>query len=346
MEKREPNKEACLIAAYINNWITEYVPVICNASPKTIQAYRTAITLYLAFLETDKGVSPSTLHFRHFDHDYIEEWLKWLRDRRNCCPYTCNCRLAALRAYIKYIATRDVTYLYLSQNTALIPRQKVPKRKIDGLSKAAVSAIMKEPDTQTRTGRRDMALMVLLYGTAARLDEILSMKVGQLHLNGPKPFATVMGKGSKLRTLYLLPKAVAHLKAYMKEYHSEGRQERYLFYSRNHNAYGKLTQPAIDKRLKLYAQRAHEKCSDVPLNLHAHQFRHAKSSHWLEDGMNIVQISLLMGHAHIQTTMGYMDITTEQESKALATLEDENDAKLSKKWKGNESKLLALCGLQ
>jgi site-specific recombinase XerD len=229
---------------------------------------------------------------------------------------------------------------------ALIPRQKVSKRKIDGLSKAVVNAIMKEPDTKTKTGRRDMALIVLLYGTAARLDEILSMKVGQLHLNEPKPFATVMGKGSKPRTLYLLPKAVAHLTAYMKEYHPEGRQERFLFYSRNHNAYGKLTQPAIDKRLKLYAQRAHEKCPEVPLNLHAHQFRHAKSSHWLEDGMNIVQVSLLMGHAHIQTTMGYLDITTEQESKALATLEDENEAKLSKKWKGRESSLLALCGLQ
>lgn len=183
MEKRKPSKEACLIAAYIKNWLTEYVPVICNASPKTLQAYRTAMTLYLVFLETEKCVSPSTLQFRHFDHDYVEEWLKWLRDKRNCCPYTCNCRLAALRAYMKYIGTRDVTWLYLSQNTALIPRQKVPKRKIDGLSKAAVSAIMKEPDTQTRTGRRDMALLVLLYGTAARLDEILSMKVEQLHLN-------------------------------------------------------------------------------------------------------------------------------------------------------------------
>lgn len=346
MEKRKPGKEACLIATYINNWITEYVPVICNASPKTVQAYKAAITLYLLFLETDKGVSPSTLCFRHFDHDYVEEWLKWLKEKRGCCPYTCNCRLASLRAFVKYVGTRDVTYLYLSQNTALIPRQKVPKRKICGLTKTAVHAILKEPDTQTKTGRRDMAFMVLLYGTAARLDEILSMKVGQLHLNEPKPFATVMGKGSKPRTLYLLPKAVAHLKAYLKECHPEGRLERYLFYSRNHDAYGKLTQPAIDKRLKLYAQRAHEKCPEVPVNLHAHQFRHAKSSHWLEDGLNVVQISLLMGHAHIQTTMGYLDITPEQESKALATLEDENEAKLSKKWKDHESKLLTLCGLQ
>ena len=173
MEKRKPNKEAYLIASYINSWITEYVPVICNASPKTLQAYKTAVTLYLVFLETDKGVAPSTLSFRHLHHDYVEEWLKWLKIKRNCCPYTCNCRLASLKAFIKYVSTRDVTYLYLYQNMALIPRQKVSKRKIDGLSKAVVNAIMKEPDTKTKTGRRDMALSVLLYGTAARLDEIL-----------------------------------------------------------------------------------------------------------------------------------------------------------------------------
>ena len=168
MGKMKPSKEACLFATYINNWLTEYVPVICNASPKTIQTYKTAITLYLVFLDAEKGVTPSTLQFRHIDYDYVEEWLKWLRDKRNCCPYTCNCRLASLKAFIKYISTRDVSYLYLFQNTALIPRQKVPKRKIDGLSKAVVNAIMKEPDTQTKTGRRDMALIVLLLLLSAK----------------------------------------------------------------------------------------------------------------------------------------------------------------------------------
>ena len=69
---------------------------------------------------------------------------------------------------------------------------------------------------------------------------------------------------------------------------------------------------------------AHDKCSDVPLDLHAHQFRHAKASHWLENGMNIAKISNLLGHENIQTTMVYLDITTEQEEKALETLEDEN----------------------
>lgn len=69
----------------------------------------------------------------------------------------------------------------------------------------------------------------------------------------------------------------------------------------------------------------------MPLGLHAHQFRHGKASHWLEDGMNIVQISFLLGHEQLQTTMVYLDITAEEKAKALATLEDENDKKVSAK---------------
>ena len=61
--------------------------------------------------------------------------------------------------------------------------------------------------------------------------------------------------------------------------------------------------------------------------------------------MNIVQISFLLGHSNVQTTMTYLDITTEQEEKALATLEDENDKKIKKKWKSNMDSLASLCGL-
>ena len=74
--------------------------------------------------------------------------------------------------------------------------------------------------------------------------------------------------------------------------------------------------------------------------------RHAKASHWLEDGMNIVQISLLLGHEQLQTTMVYLDVTIEQKAKALATLEDENSRKAPKKWKDNKSSLANLCGVK
>ena len=96
--------------------------------------------------------------------------------------------------------------------------------------------------------------------------------------------------------------------------------------------------------LRKYAKAAHEVCGDVPLGLHAHQFRHGKASHWLEDGMNIVQISFLLGHEQLQTTMVYLDITAEEKAKALATLEDENDKKVSAKWKNPDGSLVDFCG--
>lgn len=83
--------------------------------------------------------------------------------------------------------------------------------------------------------------MILIYSTAARMDEILDMKVGQLHLGIKKPYANVIGKGNKIRTLYLLPQTVAHIEKYLIEFHGESPvQNAYLFYSRNKGIHGKM----------------------------------------------------------------------------------------------------------
>ena len=107
-----------------------------------------------------------------------------------------------------------------------------------------------------------------------------------------------------------------------------------------------MSQTAVDRFLKRYVSKCHVQCPDVPLNLHAHQFRHAKTSHWLEDGMNIVQISFLLGHENLQTTMVYLDITTEQVSEALATLEEEKDRVVEPKWKKSDGSLIDFCSLR
>ena len=101
-----------------------------------------------------------------------------------------------------------------------------------------------------------------------------------------------------------------------------------------------MTELAIDKRLKMYGKKAHEICVDVPLTIHAHQFRHGKASHWIEDGLNVLQVSFLLGHKHLETTMVYLDITTEDKAKALAMLENENDKKITKKWKNLNGTLI------
>lgn len=61
--------------------------------------------------------------------------------------------------------------------------------------------------------------------------------------------------------------------------------------------------------------------------------------------MNIVQISLLLGHEHLQTTMVYLDITNDEKAAALATLADETIQNVTPKWKNPDGSLLNLCGL-
>lgn len=344
---KKQKQEAVELARYIHIFLHEYAPVHLTSSRHTLKSYQTALFLFITFLECEKGVQSISLKPDCFCRVNIEQWIGWLMNTRTCSSGTANNRLASLRTFLKYLGSRNPSYLYLYQEALVIPRKKGIRKKICGLPREAVQILLKAPDISAKTGHRDLAFMILLYSTAARIDEILDMKVGQLHLAGKKPYANVIGKGNKMRTLYLLPKTVAHIEKYLHEFHSEPpEQEAYLFYSRNTGIYGKMSQPAVDKFLKKYARKCHECCPDIPLNLHAHLLRHSKASHWLEDGMNIAQISFLLGHENLQTTMIYLDISTENLSDALATLEEEKDKEIVPKWKNADGSLIDFCRLR
>jgi site-specific recombinase XerD len=338
--------ESVAIAKHINIFLNSYMPRQKTRSDHTLKSYSEALTLYIGFLETEKRINSKNLCGDCFKAEIIEEWLVWLMEKRSCSPETCNVRLASLRVFIYYLGDKDIAYMHLAQSASRIDRRKTTGKKVVGMSKKAVLAILSAPNA-TKTGRRDVALMTTMYSTAARIDEILSLKVGHLHLDAIKPYITVIGKGDKIRTLYILPKAAAHLGAYLGEFHGKCPDpDSFVFYSRNIGPNGKMSQKAVNKQLKIHANAAREHCREVPEKMNAHKFRHAKASHWLEDGMNIVQISFLLGHAHLHTTMVYLDITTEEEAKALATLEDENDKSLSKKWQVSDQSLASLCGVR
>ncbi|MDO5425023.1 MAG: tyrosine-type recombinase/integrase [Eubacteriales bacterium] len=344
---RKPTAESLEMAKYIYAFINEYAPVHKTTSGHTLKNYQTSLALYLTFLEKEQNITPAKLSIDCFSLKYIEGWMKWTKESRGCSAQTCNIRLGALRTFMKYLSERNPAYLSAYELACTIPSMKVPKRKIDGLSKTAVKQLLEMPKLSTKTGRRDLAFMILLYSTAIRLDEALSLKMQDVHLDSQKPYISIIGKGHKRRTLYLMPKVVVHLKKYIEEYHGKAPEPgSYLFYSRNVGTSGKMTQAAIDKMLKKHAKAAHLLCAEVPIGLHAHQFRHAKASHWLEEGMNIVQISFLLGHEQLETTMVYLDVTTEDERKALATLEYEKDENISPKWKNSDGSLVDFCGIR
>ena len=342
MKKSE--KEAVSIAKRIREFLTEYE--IYRKSEHTIRSHEMALSLFIAFLET-KGVDSEKLNYECFDSDMIVDWMKWMRRERGCSPETCNNRLAGIRKFLDYLGRREVGALRFSHEATHIERMKCTKRKVAGMSKAAVAEIIAAADTSTPAGRRDQSLIVAMYGTAARLDEMLSLKVGQLHLSGNAPHVVFVGKGQKIRTLSLDPKAVVYLTSYLREFHGDSPDsEAYVFYSRTGGLNAKMSQTAVNSRLKLLAAVAHISCPEVPLDVHAHRFRHARATHWLDEGVNIVQISLLLGHANLETTMVYLDITLDQKLAALITVNHDSDADIVKKWENSEGSLAKLCGVK
>ena len=204
-------KEARFLSKSVSEFISVYAPAHLTESENTLKSYQATLGKYLGFLEDNKGFSIQTISFECFERPVIEEWMRHMRNIEHLSPDTCNIRLGGLRTYLKYLGTREVKYKYLYSEAVDIPLMKTEKKKVSGLSKKVVKALMAAPNQSAPAGRRDLVFMIIAYGTAARMSEILSIKVGHLFLDGSKPRVTVIGKGGKVRTLYLLPKAVANL---------------------------------------------------------------------------------------------------------------------------------------
>lgn len=341
------NNENKLIALYISTFLYDYAPNFLTQSRDTLKSYEDTLRLFVRFLE-QTGIKPAALNHTHFERHFIEEWILWLQSERCCSPSTCNVRLGLLRTFIEYLGRQNIMFLYLHQDAKQIKCLKVPKVKVHGISKEGIEMLLRQPDLATKTGRRDFTFLMLMYSIAARMNEILSIRIKDLHLIDKEPFVTLFGKGSKTRPAYLLPRVLTNIKGYILEFHGKNpNPEDFLFFSRVGTDKHKLTQVAIDKRIKKYAQIVHQQNSSVPENLHAHQLRHSKASHWLEDNMNVVQIKFLLGHENLETTMKYLDISPEIKLNALSTIETEKEQSMKKKWKSENSdtSLSAFLGL-
>ena len=343
MAAKGSSPEGAALARHIHDFVWGYVPSQLTPSAHTQRSYMAGLSSFVGWLGST-GTTPMTLSAADFGAEPVEKWLDWLATERGNSPQTCNVRLAAVRAFARYVSRRDATFAHLEAEAASVPQRKAPKRKVEGMSEDAVRAMAHAPDQETRCGRRDAALIAVLYATACRIGELLTMTVSQLHLDDAHPHAVVVGKGNKARCVYLPGRAVDHVRAYLGEFHGDDPDPgAYVFFSRNHPpGTHPLSRDAVAKMLRKHAVTAHATCVDVPLDVTPHRFRHARATHWLERGMRLAQISLLLGHASIEITMAYLDVTVDAEAEAMQSIAGIGEPK---RWKGSESTILAFCGL-
>lgn len=343
---KKATKDSLRIAQLIHVWLMEYLCEGQGFSEKTQTSYEYAISLFLSFLEEKGGITAGEFSADCFSVKNIESYLAWLKEYRNCSASSCNNRLAAVRSFLKYVAAHEPTLSYLYQNATLIMREKGKRRQVSAISKQAMKYLFEQPNLDTKTGLRDLMLFSILYVTAGRINEILSLRIQDLRFDLTISVVTVIGKGNKIRTLPLEEKTIKLLKLYIGKFHGRNPiPNNYLFYSRNTGKETKLSQDAVTKQLKMYAAKAHLLHSEVSISISPHQIRHSRATHLLEDGVPIVQISRLLGHAHLSTTMIYVEVSDAMMIKALENIEAVEMPALAKKWK-ETTNLALLTGIK
>lgn len=304
----------------IRDYLKVYLPKQRNLSEHTINSYRQALELLVDFVKVQKQVPLQDVTFEMLTAETISAFLDFLEIDRGCSVSTRNTRLAAIRAFLKYAADRDVTTVATLKELKNVAVKKPDKAvAIDYMSMAAVTAIVDQTDTTTHLGLRDRVFLILMYDTGARIQEMIDIKLNDLRI-GRTPTVTLHGKGEKTRSVPLMVKTVDHLRKYLDEFHGGVplHSDLPLFYSVTHGELHALSDRRMRYMLKDYAEKAREQCLDVPKNVHPHMFRHSRAMHLYQNGMDLTLVSQWLGHAHLETTQVYAHADTEHKRTAIA----------------------------
>lgn len=304
-----------------------------GASQHTIRSYHDALTLYMDFLQDAKNIRIDDFNGDCFRPMLIQDWIKWLKDKRENSNSTCNLRVTCLRSFLSFLRQKDLRFMDVELEAKNVKSLRAPKNNEIEFSQKALEVFFSVIDTKTKLGKRDYTLFFLMYSIGARVNEILSLRYCDIHTDLPaeRKYISILGKGEKHRTPPIIPEVATVLEGYL-SLHKKHKTDDYIFPS-SHGTNQKLTQEAINGKMKKYAKEAHEIDPQVPTDVHCHCLRHARATHWLEEGLSLPTIQKLMGHEDIRTTMRYVYVTPQQKAMALATLEDETQKNISKKWK-------------
>jgi integrase len=157
-----------------------------------------------------------------------------------------------------------------------------------------------------------------MYDTGARNQEMLDIRLGDIHFEGKSPYVIITGKGGKTRLVPVMPKTVDHFRKYMDVFHPVSSFSSHLFYTEQKGVRSAMSPDCSEKFIKKYGMTAHGINPDVPESLHCHMFRHSRSMHLYRSGMPMVLLAEWLGHAQISSTLIYANADTEMKREAIA----------------------------
>lgn len=302
-------------AKYLTRFFTEYLVGERGASIHTIRSYSNTFSNLLAFMDEQVNIRADNLTLGHFNRNIVLRFLDWLQTSKHCANATRNQRLAALHSFFRYMQYEDVKRMGLWQEILSIKVKRQEKRSVNYLTVEAIKLVLEQIPTSNRIGRRNLALIALMYDSGARVQEIIDLSPSSLRLDKPSHI-TLHGKGNKKRIVPLQDEQVTLLQAYMKENSLDiyANNQRPLFVN---NRGGRLTNAGITYILNTYAAMARMLNPELIPRISPHTLRHSKAMHLLQAGVNLVYIRDMLGHVSIQTTEIYARADSKQKRNAL-----------------------------
>jgi len=325
-------------AYHMTRFFSQHLPGRKGASKNTIASYRDSFYLFIIFMSEAKGIKAEKLQLKDFTQKNVEDFLNWLENDRGCTTSTRNVRLAALHSFFRYMQYEIPDGLNQWQEILAISTKKESQKHMNYVGLDGMKLLLSKPDKSTKSGRRDLALLSLMYDTGARVQEIADLTVGMVRLESP---ATVklIGKGAKARIVPVMDAQVSILKTYLIENNLLTPENNLTPLFRN-RAGEKLTRAGIGYILQKYVKMAYE-CDPLlfPIDFSCHCMRHSKAMHLLQSGVNLVYIRDILGHASIQTTEIYARADSEQKRKALEKAHHTIAPDLGAQWQENKDLL-------
>ncbi len=340
----------------LRDFLYKYLVIQRKFSPATVKNYTDSLNQYRQYLRGQKGFSFDKVGFHCFSKEMVYDFCVWLRDSQNKSVSTINLRLSAIKSFLCYCCEEDVALSGIYLKVKSIHQFKGRKDpKLEYLTPDQLETIFAAPDTTTRNGRRNQYFMIHAYETGGRVEELVTMTVGDIIRNGTGVQVRLHGKGDKTRYNPLPAEVIPHLDAYLAEFHPSGRNEDYLFYTIHDRQHTKMAPRTVNSFLSGYAKQLHKKDPCFPENLHCHVFRHSIGMAMYKAGIPISYIKDFLGHSSLDSTAIYAHADSDAMAEALRSVDQEalpvmdSEGNIistpEKKWKGKEDYLLHFCGL-
>lgn len=301
-----------------------------GASGNTIIAYRDAVKLLLCFAADRLHKHVDTLTVEDLDETLVLAFLDALEQERGCSPQTRNARLAALRTLFNFIARRSPELLLQSQQIRNIAFKNVEHKEIDYLEEEEIKAIFESVDIQSRHGRRDKALLMILNNTGARVSEICGITINDLRADPQLAQVRLQCKGRRERSCPLWPETVEAIEEYMKVRDPKDSEDQHLFLNANGRS---LTRFGVDYITKKYTAKAAETCPSIMgKNVSPHTWRHSTAMMLIHAGIGIVMIALWLGHASVNTSHKYSHLDMKMKRAILEQTHKPEEGKKKPRW--------------